>query len=437
MAQLPQFGPQGTSYVVQDMELTAIDATGHEPPGWPVRLGIKALSSDGYAPTTVAVGPDGTVYVAGADVIEAFHADGSRVYGWPKHSNRPSGSGFVATVLPVADGVYSDIDVGQLTLLGKDGAPRPGWPVPLPIAHVDAGPSARLWTGPDGTLYVQDYTADAIWAYSSNGAIEPGWPLHGWSSMAFDPGGRIYVWKHVLDLSRGARNPPVTETQIAAVDSSGRFYPGWPLRLAGAVSSPAFGSDGTVYATRGGPYGPGLPDGSDASAKLVALDRNGNAVPGWPVSLPNGYWVRGSRSVSDPPSIATNGSVYVLAATYDALGDQTDAVFAVLPDGRPAPGWPRAVDGSSLSNALSDGAGSGWLGAGSLVHLISDNRILGLKPDGTEASGWPLTRPCGAAPESVRSTPDGGLLVIWNAGSKPYLGALAIRYLADGSISTG
>jgi hypothetical protein len=429
------------SYLVQDMNLAALDATGHEPAGWPVKLSIAPIESTGYAPTDVEVGPDGTIYVTGGDTVEAFHPDGTPVSGWPYRASRILYPAFVATVLPVAEGVYTDVNAGEVVLLGKDGAPLPGWPVSLPGASTD-GLQVQLASGPDGTLYVEDPIADKIYAYGSDGGLKPGWPLQGWSSLTFDPSGRIYVWKHRFATSSGARySGPAVETQIAAVDDAGHFYPGWPVKLDGPASPPTFGPDGTVYVTRGTSYGPGQPGAANtAAATILALGRNGTLKAGWPVSLPTGYWVLGStpgvsQAASDPPVITPNGSVYVIAADYDSSGSESDAVFAFLPDGRPAPGWPRVIGAGQLSNAIANTAGSGWLTAGSVIYLISDNRILALQSDGTLAPGWPLSQPCGAAPQWVEPTPDGGLLVLWNAGAKPYDGTLEIRYRPDGSVA--
>jgi hypothetical protein len=440
--QLGPTGPDGTSYFVQAMRLTAVDAAGHEPAGWPIKLGIPALDSSGYAPTAVAVGPDGTVYVTGGDRIEAYRPDGKPVPGWPYRADHIPYPAFLATLLPVADGVYTDINAGEITLLGKDGSPIPGWPVALPAALADGSTSVQLRIGPDGTLYVVDGTGDAVYAYGSNGTPRPGWPLQGWAHMTFDPAGRMYVWNQISARPRrvgfGYSGPSI-ETDVAAVDGAGRLYPGWPLKLSGSVSPPTFGPDGTVYVTRGASRGPGSADASAAST-LLAFDRTGNAKAGWPVSLPTGYGVLGSEpSVSqasaDPPTIAPNGSIYVIAARDDAAGLGDNVVFAVLPNGRPAPGWPLDIGSGQLSNVLADSAGSGWLAAGNLVYVVSDNRILGLQSDGTLAPGWPLSRPCGAATLWVAQTPDGGLLVLWNAGAKPYDGTLEIRYRADGSVA--
>lgn len=251
----------------------------------------------------------------------------------------------------------------------------------------------------------------------------------------------MYVWKHSFAASNGARySGPAVETQMGAVDATGRFYPGWPMKFGGPASPPAFGPDGTVYVTRGTSYGPGYPKESGNSATILAFDRTGNAKPGWPVSLPTGYWVLGSepavsQAASDPPVVASDGFVYAIAAADSSSAAGNQALFAFLPNGRPTPGWPRVIGDGQLSNVLADPAGSGWLAAGSGIYLIVDNRIVALQSDATVAPGWPLSRPCGAAPQFVEPTADGGLLVVWNAGTKPYDGSVEIRYRADGSVA--
>ena len=436
----PRIGPDGTSYLVQDMSLTAIDPTGHEPAGWPIKLNFAPIDSSGYAPTGVEVGPDGTVYVTAADTIEAFHPNGTPVSGWPYRAGRIPYPAWVATMLPVAQGMYTNIGAGEVVLLGKNGAPLPGWPVALPTASSD-GASGQLAAGPDGTLYVEDVAAGTIYAYGPDGAPRPGWPLHGWASMTFDLSGRIYVWKHRFATSAGARySGPAIETQIGAVDAAGRFYPGWPVKLNGPASQPAFGPDGTVYVTRGTSYGPGSAGELGTSAVILALDRTGNARPGWPVALPVGYWALGSmpgvnQAASDPPVIAADGSVHVIASNRGSSGSGDTVLVAFQPDGRPLPGWPRSIGTGELSNVIAAAGGSGWLTAGSGIYLVSDNRILKVQSDGTLAPGWPISRPCGAAPVGVEQMPDGGVLVLWNAGDKPFDGTLEIRYRADGSVA--
>lgn len=287
-AQFPVFGPDGTMYQVQDMKLVAIDATGHEPAGWPMPLSIPPVSDNGYAPTDVSIGPDGTVYVMGGNLIYAFHPDGTQVSGWPYrapvNSECPA---CTAALLPVAQGLYTDIDPGQIALLGTNGVPLPGWPVPLP--KVSDPSYVELWSGPDETLYVEDQHSDTIYAFGSDGAAKPGWPLQGWSGMTFDPGGRIYVWKYKFGAPPGARySGPAIETQIGALDPAGHFYTGWPMTFNGPVAQPVFAPDGTVYMTRGTSYGPGSATPPSPGGTILAFDPNGKPKPGWPVSLPAG-----------------------------------------------------------------------------------------------------------------------------------------------------
>lgn len=441
-AQFPVFGPDGTMYQVVDMKLVAIDATGHEPAGWPNALSIPPVSENGYAPTDVAIGPDGTVYVTGGNLIYAFHPDGTQVGGWPYRAPVNSEClACTASLLPVAQGLYTNIDPGKIALLGTNGVPMPGWPLSLP--NVSDPSSLELWTGPDGTLYVENRAASTIYAYDSDGALKPGWPLQGWSGMTFDPSGRIYVWKYKFGAPPGARySGPAIETRIGALDPTGHYYSGWPMTFEGPVSQPVFAADGTVYMTRGTSYGPGSATPPSPGGTILAFDPNGKPKAGWPAYLPEGYWAMGSvpgvsQASSDPPTIGTDGTVYIIANPSDATPPTSAIIEAFNPLGELLPGWPRAVSSDQLSNAQAGGAGSGWLmaGQGGTVYVISDNRIVALRSDGPITQGWPLGRPCGQAPSLVEPAPDGGLLVIWNVGAKPYDGNMAIRYRPDGSVS--
>jgi hypothetical protein len=441
-AQVPVFGPSGTMYQVQDMKLVAIDATGHEPAGWPMPLSVPPVSDNGYAPTYVSVGPDGTVYVTGGNLIYAFHPDGTQVKGWPYRAPVNSEClACTAALVPVAQGLYTNIDPGKIELLGPSGVQLPGWPVSLP--NVSDSSNLQLWVGPDGTLYSEDRLAGTIYAYGADGAAKPGWPLQGWSGMTFDPSGRIYVWKYKFGAPPGARySGPAIQTKIGALDPAGRFYTGWPMTFDGPVAQPVFAPDGTVYMTRGTSYGPGSATPPGPGGTILAFDPFGKPKPGWPASLPAGYWAVGSlpgvsQVSSDPPTIATDGTVYVMATPSDETPPANAIIEAFNPQGQLLAGWPRAIPFDQLSNAQAGGAGSGWLmaGQGGTVYLISDNRILALRSGGPVTRGWPLARPCGQAPSLVEPSPDGGLLVIWDLGAKPYQGAMAIRYRPDGSIA--
>jgi hypothetical protein len=109
----------------------------------------------------------------------------------------------------------------------------------------------------------------------------------------------------------------ITQTKLAVIGKNGRPVAGWPLTFQGAVSPPTIGSDGTIYVTLAA-YG-------TRSARVLAIGLNGKALVGWPYLLPAGRSPRldGTGAPGDPfypvaPILGRNGSVYV-AADEDSI----------------------------------------------------------------------------------------------------------------------
>jgi hypothetical protein len=393
----------GTSYFIEGGYLVAVDGTGRERTGWPQPLGIRTDLN-----TQMAFGSTGTVYVWDESTVVAYLADGTRPAGWPYHADA------VEDVLPVPQGAFVESDPSgsamcgdeshAMTLIRTAGVVQSTWRLQGEIAAV----------GRDGTLYTRQ--GDSILAYGSDGAIEPGWPATGWSNVSVDPSGRVYLsWWKFREMAGISMEGPgeALETRIAAVDQSGRPYPGWPITIEGAASQPAFGPDGTVYMTRE-VYSSGS-GSSTATDSVLAFDASGKPKPGWPISLPaQDLLLRSfpgvSASAPDPPQVGPDGTVYFGAWASDP--SSVGILEAVQPSGRLEPGFPSPIDWNTTSNMFF-GHGSGWFAVGrtGLVFTTSGYSVLAIGSDGKAASGWPVKAAAHTIIMAADPEPDGGLLV--------------------------
>ena len=217
--------------------------------------------------------------------LAAFAENGSPRPGWPV--TVPDRSGYVLG--PQGTVVVRSLvdDVGELcsnprrtvfTVLGADGRTLPGWP------RGSTGYASSPVVDAEGTVYYVSATLKA-YAHDRAGEVETGWPVAvpgarngcGPEKPHLAPDGTIYV----------------VGDEFTALSADGRPRPGWPLRPPGNLTgpcfdsecygghaAPAFGPDGTmyfvVYHDEQGPVW----------AEVVAIDRAGQAKPGWPYRLP-------------------------------------------------------------------------------------------------------------------------------------------------------
>jgi hypothetical protein len=383
--------------------------------------------------TRIDLGPDGTAYAWSGGTLAAFPAHGSRP-GW-------TFDGDVANVVPVPQGVFVESTTSgsaacgdersTMTLLGSGGEVQSTWTLQGKILAV----------GPDGTIYAGQ--GDSILAYDGGGAIKPGWPVNGWTDLTLDSSGRVYLWWWKFrEMPAISMNGPgnALETRIVAVDSNGHASPGWPITIEGAASEPAFGPDGSVYVTRE-VYTSGVPGGLRDT--VMGFDANGKSKAGWPVSMPAGYWILrsgagGAAPSPDPPQIGPDGTVYLVAA--DMSQCCAGVVEAFDPSGRTRSGWPYTLaDWQTMSNLFTSDHGSGFFAVGrtGLVFMSDGYSILAVGLDGKLASGWPVKAPSNTiAPiMGLDCENDGGLLVQWLNGTlgegAPLAFAAGAKHAAD------
>jgi hypothetical protein len=163
-----------------------------------------------------------------------------------------------------------------------------------------------------------------VYAWNHIGVILPGWPRFiydtSWSSPALADLDRD-GWLEVIvgaDMDRGnaANNPPINLAPggiLWVFRHNGANFPGWPRHVSHEVlwSSPAvadLNGDGSLDIV----IGTGQNFGGPNAHWLYAIDRNGNALPGWPVHMPGA--TMGSPAIGD---LDNDGRLDVAAQSSD------------------------------------------------------------------------------------------------------------------------
>jgi hypothetical protein len=315
------FDDAGNAVVTCDTDagsrVVAIDANGD--PAWDTPLQLRGGSR-------LERGTDGTLYVASStgDGLVALGPDGTPLAGWPVATS--DGTDFVA--LPSGrllawwhDGADQDICHGGgrtvYTVVGADGAAKDGWPQSV------AGYGSAPAVGPDGSIYVVDDARHAI-AFGPDGAIRDGWParVSGKTGSCFGPPTPSLASDGTLFVVTGGTAP---DGAIEAIGPDGRPLNGWPLAPDAEFAYPC------RTCTPGPPDpNPALTAGDRtyvamyrgdvaAGADVVALNRSGAALPGWPAHVAAGEV--GLR-------LAPDGRLFAILTNPDDSGTATLAFLA-------------------------------------------------------------------------------------------------------------
>lgn len=435
----PTFGPDGTVYfLIRDAQdanrqnLVALDAAGHEKPGWPIE------EPPGSAFGSLTVGPDGSVYIderrglAVGNVLHRLDATGRDLPGWPfelpPEFACPAGAPFDTDDprTPAADDPCypPGLDIGpngtayltnrraggpRLIAIDPSGEIKPGWPVAL---------DDQDWSDPelgaDGTVFLirrpigsqkfddsgrySDKDAE-LWSLAPDGDPRLGWPVPvpDIGGYLLGPQGTVVVWSWIDDVGELCSEP--RRTLFTVLGPDGRTLPGWPRGSTGYASFPVVGADGTVYYV-------------SATDRVYAHDRAGEVKAGWPVAVPGA----GDGCGPGIPHLAPDGTIYVVGAE----------VVAISPGGSPRPGWPYRPLGELIGPPFdSEGGGSGSepvFGPDGTVYLVVFRtevtgvrvEVVALDRQGRVKPGWPYRLPIDPTAGEVASltvSPDGRLFV--------------------------
>jgi len=222
------------------------------------------------------------------------------------------------------------------------------------------------------------------------------WPLTIDSERGFEP---AFAPDGTVYLLTGGQ-----DGQLVALDRGGHLMPGWPVkeRPGSDFGSPAVGPDGSVYVEECA--------GATVGCVLHRLDAAGRNRSGWPIELPSDFACsNGGNCLPNDLNIGPDGTTFV-SHWRESGGLQ---LLAVDPSGRIKPGWPVAPGASG---------GLWWadmhLGADGTLFMYGipddgvqpDSSITAFGPDGKLRAGWPVTVP----DRSSYILGPNGTIVVWS-----------------------
>jgi len=426
-------GPDGTVYVSEKgaacgLALHAFDSAGRERSGWPYCL------TGGSCADFAAVDGGGTVYLQAAypGGIAGIGPDGTVGAGWPQDY------GYLVGILDagIVVGTPSENGISELRAYDPEGRGIPGWPVTVPGEIHGAGDAH---VAPDGSVAVvyldPSIGRRLVTVIEPDGSARAGWPVRVPAKMdgvstqleSLTSDGRIVLSAHEpWPDTFSAAVEHVLPSQIAVFTPEGTIPAGWPVRFDRPLSVISEGPDGVLYAVAGDvvySYRGQPPKETWAGGPydVIALQRDGSPVPGWPVRLPDGMTPQRADSAgqavpwAQPPVVGDAGRVVV---TTGRGAEERDGVVLLGPGGS-IDGIFRLPKGREISRG-------GWgtpgppalapvLGRGRVFLVISPgmgkaDELWALDSTGTAVPGWPLTVE-GGGPMGLFSAPGGTLVV--------------------------
>ena len=383
----PAVAPDGTIYVgSKDGRLYALKNDGTVK--WKYGTADQIVASP-------AIGSDGTVYVGSADrQLYAINPDGTFKWAFPTKAVLSSSPALGTDGTIYVAGTYLDKtllcnltvigQLGALYAINPDGTLK--WNAPL-SGSVNSSPAVAS----DGTIYIgsagdilfdridpcditTEYpTSDADPFYPVNGhvyAINPDGTLK-WdfktsgavdSSAAIAPDGTIYIGSDYAKKAYGVDKTTLipigslTTGFLYALNPNGTLK--WVTDLLGNIkSSPAIGSDGTIYV------------GSDKEDVFALNPIDGTIKWAFPTKKP----------VRSSPSLAADGTIYI--------GSNDTSLYALNPDGTVKGRFLAKGPVSSSPAVIADGTIYFVSGSGSesQFHALSGGSPLAVTP-------WPKFR---------------------------------------------
>jgi hypothetical protein len=286
----------------------------------------------------------------------------------------PDGTAYLLTSAGAGD------DEGEHSLIALDAAGhiRAGWP----IDEREGSDFGLPAIGPGGSVYIEECGTATVGCrlhrLEIDGQEAPGWPFEVGPSIACPVGdpcvSRLVVGQDTAYLV--SWHKAKHQTQLLAIDATGRVKPGWPVALDdsyGWFSTPQLGSDETIYIQTK----PGADDGPSA---LWAIAPDGSRRRGWPVSMPD--W--GAFQTGPNGTIVMVSYEPLLDPSQGGLdSDASRTVYSVVgPDGQTLPGWPRGSKGYASGPVVDSD--------GTIYYLSATDKVYAHDREGEVKAGWPV-----------------------------------------------
>jgi hypothetical protein len=361
----------------------------------------------------------------GPSILLLLDRDGRPRPGWPiaiEHSTAcglpmPVADGTVRLVCDGTDLPPAEIDPAAVRAFGfdADGRLLDGWPVQLPFR------SAATIAGTDLTILTERSSGDVIasgqiyheaWVTTvgADGTVRNGTPVGFDETCCREPWA---VGSDGVASGVGWTDEDTEVGAITALDRSGARA-GWPARIDGFGSTPAFGSDGQIAVLLG--------SAKRQTSHVTVFDADGRAVSSGvlPMATVERTGDTGGCNVGEPqaPLVARNGTVF-------AYSELDASIYGLAPSLTVMKGWPFEPS-TSLATArpgLETEHEAGYCPTpvvpgvgpdGTLVLALEartsnvGGNLVAVGSDGRVRAGWPLElkRP-GAEFWSVASGPDG------------------------------
>ena len=303
--------------------------------------------------------------------------------------------------------------------LDSHGNVRTGW-----LQLEDGRDPSVVGFGPDGTIYASYSNLDGsdtrLDAFSGDGRQKPGWDLDFGNSPRFEmgPAGTVYAfsdvdsvrWVTVLDSaghtkarwSAGSNaggscgdvirpdgtlfychtTPPQLTYTIAVYGPTGRLISDNPV---GDWSGLAMSPDGLVYAVGydSEPYSSSVV----AQTRIAAIGTDGKPAAGWPIAL---------EGFASPPAFGPDGTIYVARA---GLGTAASQIAAYDRSGNLKAGWPvffpkgLGTYGDYTGRPMAPVVGSDGYVFVAATNSQLTGLVMGYDPSGKILPGWPYSVP--------------------------------------------
>ncbi len=252
---------------------------------------------------------------------------------------------------------------GMVYAWKSNGTLVPGWPKSLSYPPQGAPAFGDIIGDGQGEIVVGTASGSSnglIYAFHKDGSPVTGFPInHGYTTRTIvladlDNNG-------IMEIITNKRLPNAGEVWVYRGD--GTVYPGWPKPLNHVPASSSAVGDIN---------GDGIPEIiAESYNSLYAFDKNGNTLPGFPFTMPNGD----NNSYSSPVLVNLNNDNKreIVFGTHKLSGGGW--VYVLNNDGTMATGWPKSV-----SQWIYGPPAIGYINQGNVLDIAIGDQVLSFSP---------------------------------------------------------